>query len=143
MQVLAVVVAVVVLSMVGVEGRTVLADNSEGGVVCPPLFEPNEDGTGCVAINQYVADEIDAARMRRQAPGETCPFCSVGVWDLYPNWSSCEKFYYCLNGDIIELDCTQIGGLFFNPTTKRCESVVQGSNNCLFPSYNLLTAAQG
>ena len=68
-----------------------------------------------------------------------CPYCATGVWDLYPDWNDCSKINYCLDGNILPIDCTQLGALYFNPTTKQCETVPSSNNNCVFRNFNLLS----
>jgi hypothetical protein len=57
---------------------------------------------------------------------------------VYPVWENCDKFTLCINGVNIELSCTSLGHVYFNPTTKMCEDGASSTNSCLFRSYSLL-----
>ena len=67
-----------------------------------------------------------------------CPYCAQGVWDPFPDWDDCSKVNYCLNGNILELDCRLMGSRYFNPTTKECEDTISANNNCFNRNFNLL-----
>ncbi|KAL8575328.1 hypothetical protein ACOMHN_003162 [Nucella lapillus] len=106
---------------------------------CLPLITVPKDGK-CVYASQEVKYKVTAQLNRRQLvfPTQVCPYCAVGVYDAFPNWSDCSKFNYCLNGLVIPLKCRDLGGVVFNPALKACEMFRSPGNVCTDRTVSLL-----